>query len=104
MFENIDILLAIDPTYLALFAGMSLAVTQVVKTVFPKLANYAVAMNGIFALVFAALLVEWSGGVQGILVQVFVLAYLIASSASGTYSWAKSKDVNIKFPDYSDEQ
>jgi hypothetical protein len=106
MFENIDVLLKIDPTYLALFGAMSLGAVQTAKIIAQRfggeIGDLALPLNVAFSVLFALLLVSFDGGVRGVAVQVFVLAYLIASSASGTYSWVKKK-VEINLADYSDE-
>jgi hypothetical protein len=107
MFENIDVLLSIDPTYLALFGAMSLGMVQVVKAIVKsfnrEVGNMALPLNVLFATCFAALLVNFDDGWRQGAISTFVLAYLIASSASGTYSWVKKTEVKVEIPDYSDE-
>lgn len=107
MFENIDMLLAIDPTYLALFGGVSLAVTEGVKIILNRL-NYslgdmAVVVVAVVAGFLSLLLVPFGDGWRQELLSAIVMTYLIASSASGTYSWVKKDPANVVIPDYSDE-
>lgn len=107
MFENIDMLLAIDPTYLALFGGVSLAVTEGVKIVLSrfnyKLGDMAVVVVAVVAGFLALLLVPFGDGWRQEILSAIVMTYLIASSASGTYSWVKKDPMNITLADYSDE-
>ena len=107
MFENIDILLSIDPTYLALFGAMSLGMVQVIKAIAKgfgrDIGAFALPLNVLFAVSFAALLVSFDDGWRQGVISTFILAYLIASSASGTYSWVKKTEVKLEIPDYSDE-
>ena len=108
MFENIDLLLAIDPTYLALFGGMALASVQVLKETFKyyggDIDGLAILLNVLISMAFAGLLVDFSVGWQQGVISMFVLTYMIASSASGTYSWVKKKEVNVDFANYLDEK
>lgn len=108
MFENIELLMTIDPTYLALFGGMALATVQVLKSVakyFGKdIDGLALLLNVTFAMVFAGLLVDFGDGWRQGVVSMFVLTYMIASSASGTYSWVKKKEINVDLANYLDEQ
>lgn len=99
-------LLNVDPTYLALFGGMSLGAVQVCKVIAKRfggdVGDLALPLNVLFSILFSFLLVSFDDGVRQVALQTFVLAYLIASSASGTYSWVKKK-VEVNLQDYSDE-
>lgn len=90
MFEpNINLLqnlVAIDPSLIAIMAGAALVITQIIKTTVDDehiiLVNFSVA-----SLIAALFLINHE--ITSTMLSIIILGYLIASSASGTYSWSK---------------
>jgi hypothetical protein len=92
MFENIDNILNIDPTYIALFGAVVLSTVQLLKNIFPFTGGYSVAVTSIISIIFAVCVsLEWTK-----VIEILVLGYLIAAAASGTYSWTQTKQKGVE--------
>jgi hypothetical protein len=99
-FTPIETILEIDPSYIALFAAMVFGFTQAIKNFGEFFNKYAQAVVYLFSGVLATLIVLQFNTA----VMIIALTQVISAAASGLYSWGKKGDLNIKFPDYSDEK
>lgn len=83
---------------------LALLIVQAIKTVAPKTSDYAIPIVLFVALSLSVVLVDWSLTWQGATLQLFTFAVMIASGASGVYSWGKKGDTNVELEEYLDEK
>jgi len=81
-----------------------LLIVQALKTVAPKTGGYAIALVLFIALGLSTVLVDWSVSIQEALLGWLTFTVMIASGASGVYSWSKKGDVTVEIPDYADDK
>lgn len=68
-----------------------LLIVQALKTVRPQLDAYAVAVVLVVAGLLSTILVDWTSGWQTSILEMLTYTVMIASGASGVYSWSKNK-------------
>ena len=94
----IDEVLAIDPSYIALFAAMVFGVIQALKGFGEWAEKYSQTLVFAFSCVLATLMVLGYTSV----ITILALTQVVSAASSGLYSWGKTKKT-IELPDYSDE-
>lgn len=67
-----------------------LLIVQALKTVRPQLDRYAITVVLFVAAGMSSILVDWTEGWQVITLDMLTYTVMIASGASGVYSWSKS--------------
>lgn len=67
-----------------------LFIVQALKVLRPQLERYAIAIVLIVAAGLSAILVDWSFDWQTAVLEMLTYTVMIASGASGVYSWSKS--------------
>lgn len=96
--EQLIALLDFDAGLIAAFAGFSMLITQMAKTVSQWISDHALLFNGGLAIVLSTLVVFQ----VYVVLAIVIIAFLIMTASSGVYSAVKSK-TEIVLEDYSDE-
>lgn len=96
MFESLRVLLEADPTLIAVFAGLSMMVVQMLKSSLSFVERNPMLYVLGLSIFFSSMIVYEVETVLGIA----ILTFLIMSAASGVYASSKDKTVI----DYSDTQ
>lgn len=94
MFEQLNLILDFDPTLIAAFAGLSMLVVQMLKSVIPWVEDHAIVANLVMAVFLSTMVVfniTW-------VLEIALLTFLIMSSAAGVYSTSKKTTV-VALPD-----
>lgn len=89
MFEQLNLILDFDPTLIAAFAGLSMLVVQMLKSIIPWVEDHAIVANLAMATFLSAMVVfnvTW-------VLEMALLTFLIMSAASGVYSASKKTTV-----------
>lgn len=99
MLENLSALLTFDTALIAIFAGLSMMIVQMLKNTFAFVDKNPMLYVLLLALFFAAMVVY---EVEEVL-SIAIITFLIMSAASGIYSSSK-KETTVNLPDYGDSQ
>lgn len=98
MLENLSALLEFDTALIAVFAGLSMMIVQMLKGSFKFVDRNPMLYVLGLALFFATMVVYEVVEV----LSIAIITFLIMSAASGIYSSSKSKTV-VEIPDYTDQ-